>query len=123
MTHTQLFFDDSRLFGRGGTTRVYGTPALACEYVDPAFSTDYCSPWVMRVDGRYVMLYTGVHRSTKQHALLAAVSEDGLHFAPLDCTCIPLADRLADHEIMPLAAGEEPLTNTEPARLRKKRFV
>lgn len=110
MKHTQLFFDDSRLFGRGGTTRTYGTPALACEYSDPAFSTDYCSPWVLRVDGQYVMLYMGTHRSSKQHAVLAAVSDDGLHFVPLDCTDVPLANRLSDNEIMPLAAGEEPLT-------------
>ncbi|MCQ2429661.1 MAG: hypothetical protein MJ192_04970 [Clostridia bacterium] len=113
MEHTQLFFDDSRVFGRAGTTRVYGTPVVSAVYRDPDFSTDYCSPWVLRRDGAYIMLYMGVHRQTKQHALLAAVSEDGLHFSPLDCSVLPLENRLSVHEIMPLGPSQEPLTVLE----------
>lgn len=113
MTHTQLFFDDSRVFGRGNTTRVLGSPVLSCEYRDPDFSTDYCSPWVLSLGGRFIMLYMAVHRQTKQHAVLAAASDDGLHFEPLDCSSVPLENRLAVNEIMPLASGQEPLTVLE----------
>lgn len=110
MSYTQLFFDDSRLFGRAGTTREFGTPTLAREYRDPDFSTDYVSPWVLRRGSEYVMLYMGVQRESKRHALLAAVSDDGLCFRPLDCTSVELPERLADHQIMEFQPSEEVLT-------------
>lgn len=106
--HTELFFDDYRLFGRAGTERAYGVPELAAVYTDPLFSTDYPSPFVVKKDGRTFMLYMGKHRETKQAALLAAVSDDGIHFVPWDTTEIEIENRLSINELMPLWRDKEP---------------
>ena len=81
--HTELFFDDYRIFGREGTQREYGVPERVSEYTDPYYSTDYFSPWVIPKDREYIMLYLGQHRATHEFALLCARSLDGIHFEPM----------------------------------------
>lgn len=111
--YTELFFDDYRLFGREGTKRKYGRPELIATYTDANFSSDYPSPFVLERDGKYIMLYIGKHRESKAGALLAAISDDGVDFTPLNIGDIGIDGRLAENEVMPLKNGQEPLAIIE----------
>ncbi len=107
--YTQLMFDDRWLFGRENLRYEYGKPELVSVYSDPLFSTDYRSPFVEKVDGKYIMLYMAGSRKDGTTAVLAAVSDDGINFKPLDTPDgIFEGERLAPNEIMPLASGQEP---------------
>ena len=54
----QLFFDDSKLFGRKNVVRKYGKPEIAAIYSDGVCSTDFNTGNVFRLDnGKYRMLY------------------------------------------------------------------
>ncbi len=79
----QLFFDDNGLFGKENVTRTYGKPALAATYADGVCSTDFCTGWAFRLDdGRWRLLYFGHSTAFTGKRLFAAISEDGVHFAP-----------------------------------------
>ena len=105
---TYLFFDDQRLFGRGGLVRDYTAPEPVATYEDPAFSIDYGFGHAFRLsDGRVRLLYHG-QKPDGTEANFAAISDDGLHFAPEDTTgVLQLKDRIAPHEFLPAVPGEE----------------
>lgn len=105
----QLFFDDEKLFGRENVIREYVSPELAATYSDGTFSTDYNVVYVFRTnDMAYKMIYYGIHKDTKQHAVLMASGTDGLHFEPEDLTQkVVLENRIAKHELIKLPEGSE----------------
>ena len=79
----QLFFDDNGLFGKENVIRVGGKPTLTATYSDGVCSTDYCTGWAFRLDdGRWRLLYFGHGTAFAGMRLFAAISEDGVHFAP-----------------------------------------
>ncbi len=97
-----LFFDDQRLFVRENLTRDYGESQLIEDavYKDPWLDTTLSTGFVFRLpDGKYHMLYCGiadtaeycgienvahsvVARAGRRAYIAAAVSDDGIHFAP-----------------------------------------
>ncbi len=102
----QLFFDDSRLFGRDHVKRVYGTPDLIAKYQDGICSTDFCTGQVFRLDnGKYRMLYFGHSTAFRGKRLFSAISEDGVHFKPemLDA----VQESSYPHEVMALPKDAE----------------
>ena len=100
-----LFFDDQKLLQRDGLERVYGKPKLVKDsvYYDGHTSTDFPTSHIFKTeDGKYRLVYQGHDRDGKMHCYMA-VSDDGLHFEPVDLTKIlPLERRIADNEIMPV---------------------
>ncbi len=102
----QLFFDDSRLSGRDNTTRICGHPELIAEYTDGVCSTDFCTGQVFRLDNElYRMLYFGHSADFRGKKLFAAVSADGIHFAPEQ---LPDASgRDYPHEVLTLPRNAE----------------
>lgn len=102
----QLFFDDTLLFGRDHTKRVYGCPQRIAEYSDGICSTDFCTGNVFRLDnGRYRMLYFGHSKDFDGKKLFSAISDDGVHFVP-EKVSDDTEGRYA-HEIMTLPNGGE----------------
>ena len=101
-----LFFDDQKLLQRAGLERVYGKPELVKDsvYTDGHSSTDFPTSYIFRTeDGKYRLVYQGHDVDGKMHCYMAA-SDDGLHFEPVDLTnVLPLENRIADNEIMPIA--------------------
>lgn len=100
-----LFFDDQKLLQRDGLERVYGAPKLVKDsvYYDGHTSTDFPTSYIFKTeDSKYRLVYQGHDRDGKMHCYMA-VSDDGLHFEPVDLTKIlPLENRIADNEIMPI---------------------
>ena len=109
----QLFFDDNLLFGRDNVRRIYGEPELLATYHDGVSSTDFATGYVFRLaDGRYRMLYFGHSAAYAGKKLLAAISVDGVHFAPE-----PLyPDKPLPHEVLSLPEGTEVATVYEDTR-------
>ncbi len=105
---TYLFFDDQRLFGRGGLVRDYTAPELVSTYEDPNFSIDFAFGHAFRLaDGRIRLLYHG-QKPDGTEANFVAISEDGLHFIPEDTTAVlTIENRIAPHEFKPSKHGEE----------------
>lgn len=107
--YTQLMFDDRWLFGRENVRYEYGKPELIAVYRDPLFSTDYRSPFVQKIGDRYIMLYMASRRSDGKTAMLAAASDDGIRYEPIDTSDVEVdGERLAPNEVMPLDPGQEP---------------
>ena len=104
-----LFFDDQKLLLRDGLERVYGKPTLVKDsvYTDGHTSTDFPTSYIFKTDdGKYRLLYQGHDKDGKMHCYMA-ISDDGLHFEPADLSKIlPLENRIADNEIMPVFGGE-----------------
>lgn len=100
----QLFFDDSKLFGRENAIRKYGSAKLVSTYKDGVCSTDYSTGYVFKLDdGRYRMLYMGHSKNFEGLKLFSAISEDAIHFSPerlFDITKHP--EKKYSHEIMTL---------------------
>ena len=104
----QLFFDDSRLFGKDNVKRVYGQPALIEDaiYTDGVCSTDFCTGNVFKLpNGKYRMLYFGHSTQFKGKKLFAAISDDGIHFVPE--TLEGMKDTEYPHEVMTLPRNAE----------------
>ena len=99
----QLFFDDSMLFGRDNIIRKYGDPTICASYNDGICSTDFCSPYVFKIDGFYRMLYFGHGKDFDGKKLFCAKSLDGINFTP-EKLCLDGCDY--DHEIMQLSSSE-----------------
>ncbi|MBE6571445.1 MAG: hypothetical protein E7656_04305 [Ruminococcaceae bacterium] len=101
----QLFFDDSRLFGRENVVRKYGKPQLSAIYNDGICSTDFCTGYVFRLDdGKYRMLYFGHSKEFYGKKIFCAQSSDGINFTP-EKLCLP--GKKYDHEIMDMKSGTE----------------
>lgn len=105
--YTLLFPDDRWLFGRKGTRRAYGVPERIGSYTDPDFSHDYGFTRVFPVEDGYRMLYFGSRRKDGKRAILAARSEDGIHFTPFDTGDVG-GEKLADNHVLPLPGSREP---------------
>ena len=101
----QMFFDDSKLFGRDNVVRKYGKPSVVAEYNDGISSNDYASGFVFLLDsGKYRMLYFAHGADFEGRRLFCAISDDGINFVPeklFDLTSYP--DKKYEHEIMRLA--------------------
>ena len=120
----QLFFDDSRLFGKDNVKRVYGKPTLIEDaiYNDGICSTDFCTGNVFKLDdGTYRMLYFAHSTEFKGKKLFAAISQDGIHFKP---EALNLPETTYPHEIMQLPRDgevacvyEDPVSKTERYKL------
>lgn len=97
-----LFFDDQRLFVRENLERKYGKPELIEDavYRDPWVDTSLSGTFVFRMpDGGYRMIYQGFAESGEERIenvahsarhgvkrrayVVAAQSEDGIHFTPV----------------------------------------
>ncbi len=103
----QLFFDDNGLFGKENVIRVGGKPTLTATYSDGVCSTDYCTGWAFRLDdGRWRLLYFGHGTAFAGMRLFAAISEDGVHFAPETLNPTPAEGDFA-HQVMRLPNGAE----------------
>ena len=101
----QLFFDDSKLFGRENVVRKYGKPEIAAIYSDGVCSTDFNTGNVFRLDnGKYRMLYFAHSKEFDGKKLFCAESSDGINFAP-EKLC--LHGKKYEHEIMDLPQGSE----------------
>ena len=100
----QLFFDDSKLFGRDNVIRKYGKPQMVAEYNDGVSSNDYASGFVFMLDnGKYRMLYFAHGADFEGRRLFCAISDDGINFVPeklFDLKEYP--DKQYEHEIMKL---------------------
>ena len=118
----QLFFDDSRLFGKDNVKRVYGKPTLMAIYNDGICSTDFCTGNVFKLDdGTYRMLYFAHSTEFKGKKLFAAISQDGIHFVP---EALNLPGTTYPHEIMQLPRDgevafvyEDPVSKNERYKL------
>jgi hypothetical protein len=105
----QLFFDDNLLFGRDNAVRQYGEPQLVATYYDGVNSTDFATGFAFSLaDGRVRLLYYAHSSAYDDKKLFAAISEDGIHFAPeplYDPT--GMADKTYPHEILSMPGGTE----------------
>lgn len=101
-----LFFDDQKLYKRKNLKRIYGTPKLIENsiYYDGFSNTSFRSPYVFeRDDGKYIMLYEGSIKNKDEHLCLAAISDDGIRFAPYNtCDILNIENRVADNEVFEL---------------------
>lgn len=107
--YKMFFFDDKYLLARDNLSRSYVRPKLikSTIYVDEDFATPYCSPFVLKKDDTYYMIYMGVARDGKKTGLVAT-SKDAAHFKKLDTTKIfNLEDRIAPHQIIDLPEEAE----------------
>ena len=99
----QLFFDDNGLFVIDNLKREYGKIEVAATYSDPACSADLCTGHVFKLDsGKYRMLYFAHSKQYKGQKLFAAISDNGIDFAPEDL----FADKTFKNEIMDVGKAE-----------------
>lgn len=105
----QLFFDDTKLFGRDNVVRKYGQPELVATYSDGVCSTDHCSGYVFRLkSGKYRMLYFAHSTEFSGLKTFAAISDDGVNFSPEEIPNSKTStDRMFSHEVMTLQSGWE----------------
>lgn len=104
----QLFFDDNRLFSKDNVVRKYGKPERIAEYNDGVCSTDYCTGWVFKIDGKYRMLYFAHSTEFSGKKFFSAVSDDGINFVPEKLWDDPKANgKDYPHEIFSIPAGSE----------------
>lgn len=107
----QLFFDDSKLFGKTNTERKYGSPELIEDavYSDGVSSTDFCTSSVFRLEnGNYRLLYFAHGKDFEGKKLFSAISEDGIHFSPEKlCEDLENSDKDYFHEVMTLPPHSE----------------
>jgi len=113
----QLFFDDSKLFGRDNFVRKYGKPEIVAEYHDGISSTDYATGYVFLLDnGKYRMLYFAHGTDFEGKKLFAAISEDGTHFTPEKLFDLQTeSNKKYEHEIMNV--------NGEPACIFEDKYT
>ena len=105
----QLFFDDSKLFGRDNLVRKYGKPKLISTFSDGVISADFGTGWIFGTkDGKYRMLYYGHSKKFSGKKLFAAKSDDGINFFPeklYDISENP--DKAYPNEVMNIKPGWE----------------
>ena len=103
----QLFFDDNKLFGRDNVIRKYGKPQPVATYTDGIGSTDFYTGFVFKADdNKYRMLYLAHSTEFQGVKMFAAVSEDGVHFAP-EKLRDEKENGMFSHEVMSIQNGWE----------------